>query len=113
LPRWLVGVIAGLIAALTAALVRRASPGIDVWIPALNGFLIGGFLLWLGRSSGVPRLSLLGLLSALTGVLVSIVSPASPGAEALFFGIVGVAMLVSGGVAFLRFVGRVQPPEES
>ena len=105
--------IAGLIAALTAALVRLASPGIDAWIPTLNGFLIGGFLLWLGRFAGVPRVSLLGLLSALTGVLVSIVSPASPGAEALFFGIVGVAMLVSGGVAFLRFVGRVQPPEES
>ena len=109
-PRWVTAAIAGAIAGLTTALVRTA-PGVDAWIPAFQGFLVAGFLLWLGRFAGLPRFSLLGLIAGLAGVGISLLQPDSNTAGALFFGAVGVALVVSGSLALRRFMGQAEAGE--
>jgi len=102
-PKWLTGMIAGAVAGLVAVLARSA-PGVEAWLSAFQGFMIGGFLWWLGRLSGLARFSLLGLVTALIGVLLSLAGGSSTVSGALFFGAVGLALMVSGWTAFRHFV---------
>ena len=107
LPKWVTGSIAGAIAGLVAVLARSA-PGIDALLPAFQGFLMAVFLWWLGRLSGLPRFPVLGLACAAIGVAVSLLRPASTTmAGALFFGPVGAALVLSGLIAFRRFLGAL------
>jgi hypothetical protein len=112
LPRWVNGLLAGATAGLTASLLRRA-PGVDAWIPALLGFLLGAVLLWQGRAAGVARLTALGLVSGLAGVSVSLLALSSDAAAALLFGLLGFAALVSGALALHRYLRDAPPPEAS
>ena len=111
-PKWLAGAIAGVISGLTVALVRRA-PGVEAWLPAMQGFLLGVGAMWLARYSGTPRFTALGLVWALTGVIVSLFHSTSAIDGALVFGVVGLTMLASGAVVFRRFLREAPPPEES
>ncbi|HSK08069.1 MAG TPA: hypothetical protein VK911_00715 [Vicinamibacterales bacterium] len=108
-PRWLGGLLAGGIAGLTAALFRTA-PGLDAWIPALQGFVIGGFLFWQARFAGVARLYVLAMVSAIAGLVVSLLSLPSSQSGVAFFGAVGLAALATGWAAFHRFLRDVPPP---
>lgn len=111
IPRWVTGLLAGAIAGLTAALLRRA-PAVEAWIPALQGFLVAAVLLWQGRAAGVARLTVLGLVSGLAGVSVSLLALSSDAAGALFFGVLGLAALVSGSLTFHRYLAHAPRPEE-
>ena len=102
LPKWVTGLIAGAVAGLVAVLARTA-PGIESWLPTFQGFLIAGFLWWLGRVSGLARFQVLALTAALLGVAVSLAGASSTVSGALFFGPVGLALVVSGWLAFRRF----------
>ena len=110
-PKWLSGLLAGAVSGLTVALIRTA-PGLEAWIPAFEGFLIGGILFWQSRFAGVQRYSGLALVSALLGVLVSL-GRFSPGnAGGLLFGSLGVVLLISGRLAFQRFLRNAPLPEQ-
>ena len=102
-PKWVTGMIAGATAGLIAVLARSA-PGVEAWLPAFQGFVVAGFLAWLGRFSGLPRFNLLALVSSLAGVAVSLVGGSAGVSGALFFGAVGLALVVSGWLAFRGFV---------
>jgi len=102
-PKWVTGMIAGMVAGLIAVLARSA-PGVEAWIPAFQGFVMAGFLWWLGRFSGLPRFNLLALISALAGVVVSLVGGSSSISGALYFGAIGLALMISGWTAFRQFV---------
>jgi len=102
-PKWVTGMIAGMVAGLIAVLLRSA-PGVEAWIPAFQGFVMAGFLWWLGRFSGLPRFNLLALISALNGVSVSVLRPSATISGSLFFGGMGLALVVSGWMAFRQFV---------
>ncbi len=110
-PRWLTATLAGGVAALTASLVARA-PGVDAWVPALQGFLLAGFFFWQGQSAGVSRLVVLALFTALVGLVVSLAGLSSGLAGAAFFGPVGLAMTAAGQAAFRRYLRDAPPPEE-
>jgi hypothetical protein len=111
-PRWVTATLAAAVAALTASLVARA-PGVDAWVPALQGFLLGGFFFWQGRSAGVSRLVVLALLTALVGLAVSLAGLSPDLSGAAFFGLVGLAMMAAGQAAFRRHLRDAPPPEES
>jgi len=102
-PKWVTGMIAGATAGLIAALVRTA-PDIEAWVPAFQGFVMGAFLWWMGRFSGLARFPLLALVVALLGVAVALARVSSTVAGALFFGPVGLLLVLSGWLAFRRFV---------
>jgi hypothetical protein len=105
------GAIGGLLAASSAALLRRA-PGLEVWVPALQGFIIGGGLVALARFARLPRLFVPGLFSALAGVVISLLGVSSTLAGALFFGAMGLVLLAGGGFAFRRFLSQTSPAGE-
>lgn len=109
--RWLTGLLAGVVGGLSAALLRTA-PGLDAWGPALAGFLVGALLFWQARSAGVPRFSLLALLAAAIGLVVSLAHLPTGSADASLFGSVGLVLLASGQIAFLRFLKATPRPEE-
>ncbi len=102
-PKWVTGMIAGAVAGLIAVLARSA-PGVEAWIPACQGFVVAGFLWWLGRLSGLARFNLLALFSALVGVSVSVLRPSATISGSLFFGGMGLALVISGWTAFRQFV---------
>lgn len=109
-PRWVPGVVAAAVAALTMMLVRRA-PSVEAWIPALEGFIVGAALLGLGRLAGLPRLFVPGLVVMLAGVAVSLLHAPSDLASALVFGAIGATLLASGALALRRFLADASAPE--
>lgn len=111
-PKWLSGVIGGVVAALMVVLVRSA-PGVEAWIPAAVGLLFAAGAFWLSRFSGVPRIFWLGIVAALAGVVVSLFHSSAVIDGALFYGTVGLAMITSGAVAVRRFLREAPPPEQS
>lgn len=101
-PMVTVAVGAGM-AALVAALFGLA-PASLAWIPALDGLLIGGFLLYSGHSLGLARFYLLALLSALVGVAASLGGLGDILGTGVYFAAMALALLLSGAIVLLRYL---------
>lgn len=103
--RALRGAIMGAATGALVALLFTLSPASHAWIPALEGLLFGGVFLYMGSRLDLLRLSVLGVLSALAGALISLAGLGDTPGSAAFFGTVGVALLMSGALtlsAYLR-----------
>jgi hypothetical protein len=110
--RWLPGLLAGLLGAATAALLQRA-PGLEAWIPAIEGFFVAVGLFVLARFAGLPRFLVPGLLIALIGVGTSLLALSSTMAAAVFFGAAGTTLLLSGALALRRFLAEAPAAEDA
>jgi hypothetical protein len=110
-PRWLPGLVGAAVGALTVVLLRRA-PGLETWLPAFQGFLVGGALASLARTSGLPRLLVPGLLVMLCGIAVSLLRLPAAVSWALVFAASGAIICASGSLALGGFL-REAPPKEA
>jgi hypothetical protein len=110
-----VGVALAILATATGLLALRYA-GIggwdpDLWIhwmPAAGGLTIGAVLVYVSVRQGLPRYLVVGLLSIILGVAVSIEYPLRLG-TAIWLAGLGCASLCSGGVALWNYV-RTAPP---
>jgi hypothetical protein len=106
----LTGLIAGVIAALTAFLFIQA-PLSPAWIPALDGLVVGLFILWMGHSVGLARFYLLASLSALIGVATSLSGGGETLGTGIYFGGMGLVLIASGAATLLLYLRNTQLPE--
>ena len=109
-----------LVAALTAAIFAALLVNIAVrlgsvsWIPAISGLLVGGILVYTkGRVSGLLRFYLLAGFSVILGLVMSFGDLLLGYRLALYYGLMGVAFLVSGGISLRRYLADNPLPSDA
>jgi MFS family permease len=104
-------IIAAVIAVALSALTA-AAPSFRLWLPALNGFLLGFvvFLFW--RRTGVFRFLVLAGVSALVGIGVALAGVADIMGVSLYYALFGAAILISGLLAFAGYWRRSRTEPE-
>jgi hypothetical protein len=102
-----------------AAMIAIASMTLINYIRDLDpmvlgtGFLIGViFVVLHGKSSGVTRFYYLGGFSLLLGIALSLDSLSQAYNLGLFYGLLGVALLISGGLVLRRYLSENPMPAE-
>ncbi len=110
--RMAVGALAFCVAILVSALLRTTSPTSLAWIPMLQGIFIGAFILYVGYFVGLTRFYLLAILSLVAGSAISLSGFGDTLGNALYFGVLGVALLLSGAIALAAYLHQTTPSEE-
>jgi hypothetical protein len=107
--RWLLGSLSFLVALGTAFLVTRIGAAVGKrWLPMASAFLIA-FVTALGWQLHLVRMLILAIYILGAGIGVSISAPADPLDAVLFFGLVGLGWLASGGWTLWRYLRHTQP----
>jgi hypothetical protein len=106
--RWFARLLSAVIAGGIASLLMR-SPSLLPWLPALIGLLVGGALLWIGVRLEVFRFQLLAAVSASLGVLAALAGVSPDLQASIYFGGMGLAVVLAGLLAFRRYL-RVTAP---
>jgi hypothetical protein len=110
--RPLAGLVGGLIAALLALLLGT-HPASIVWIPALQGLLIGAFILFIGYRVSVARYYFVAVASALAGLVGAFAGLGASAGSAIYFLGIGAAFVVSGVWALVTYLRGNPPPSEA
>lgn len=109
--RVLVAIVAFTISALTIAFVGMFK-SFDAMV-AVTGFIVGLVLVLLrGRASGLIRFYILGAVSLLLGFAISASGLSSGYALGLYYGLMGVCFLVSGGLTLSHYLHENPLPAE-
>ncbi|MSP11656.1 MAG: hypothetical protein EXR62_01730 [Chloroflexi bacterium] len=109
--RWLTGVIGAFMAALVA-LLFVTYPISLLWLPALQGLLVGIFLIYLGNKVNLIRFYLLAAISTLIGAILSLHGVGDPMGSAAYFACMGIVLATSGGGALYRYFQQTRPLSE-
>lgn len=103
--------IAGFMGALVSALFMTAPASLD-WLPAIDGVLVGGCLLYLGYTMGLGRFYLLAAVSAAVGVGLSMAGTGDILGTGLYFVAMGVVVLISGGLTLAGYLRGARSEDE-
>lgn len=95
----------------TALLV--ASPVAISWMPAVTGLVFGATGLFMGYRIGLLRFYLLGLGSLLLGGAASLSGLENISALAVYYALMGLALLLSGGLTLRSYLRETSSPEEA
>jgi len=111
-----VGMALALLAIVTCMMFYTGRAGWDPnhwiqWLPAVGGLTVGAGSMYVSVRQGLVRYLVVGLLSIVLGVVVSIEYPLKL-ATAIWLADVGCAWLCSGGLTLWNYV-RTEPPTES
>lgn len=88
-------------------------PGSLDWIPLIEGAAVGIFLFYQGQSFNLSRFYFLALLAAALGVGLSVAGIGNLVGMGIFFIIMGIAVLFSGGIVLHNYIDQAPPPVES
>lgn len=107
--------VAGVTAAAVAAILITFAPlegGID-WVVALTGAVVGAVLFFgQARRAGLEHFAILGFVSVLMGFLLSISAWPDGYAIGSYYGGMGICFIISGTLAFRRFLRENPAPVE-
>ncbi len=102
----------GFVIGVTLAVLLALYPVSLSLIPAFEGLLIGAFLLYFGYRVDVLRFVALAVVSAVVGVAATLASLDDPLGMAAYFGVTGLAAVISGVAALASYLRHSQPPAE-
>jgi hypothetical protein len=110
--RAFVAVVAAMVAAFSLVFAQRISSFLNLTL-ALTGILVGAILIFLqGRGSGLERFYLLGGISIVLGIALSLSGLPDGYSLGLFYGSMGSASVVSGGIVLHRYLQENPLPVE-
>ncbi len=104
-------VVAIAISILTNLILFATAPASLAWIPALQGWLIGAFILYMAYMVGLIRFYLLALFSFVLGSVVAAASMGSSLGNGIYFAGMGFALLLSGTISLIQYLHSTQLPE--
>ncbi len=107
--RVIAAVVAVVVGAAIAVLLRLR-PGSVTLIPVLQGLPIGIFLIYLAYTLGVSRFYVLAAISLAVGLASSLSGLDESLGSAIYFGPMGVALVVSGAITLRSYLLQTQPP---
>lgn len=88
-------------------------PGSLDWIPLIEGVAVGTFLFYQGYSFELTRFHILALVAAALGAGLSVAGIGNLVGMGIFFILMGIAVLFSGGVTLNNYIDQAPPPMES
>lgn len=97
---------------LAAAIAWLGKAGGQRWLPLVSALIIA-FVTAMGWRLHLVRMLVLAFYIFGVGVVLTIFAPASPLDAILFFGLVGLGWLLSGGWTLWRYLRQTQPPADS
>ncbi|NLE77768.1 MAG: hypothetical protein GX605_13590 [Chloroflexi bacterium] len=103
------------VGAVTGALVGGLlvlQPATLNWLPLMEGVIIGAWFFWLGHKVMVGRFQTLGVIALGIGALASLMRLDDEWGMGAFFIGFGLALILSGALAFLSYLRHSQPLEE-
>lgn len=102
--RVIVAVVAALVAGFSLVFAGQIASFLNLTL-ALTGILVGIILIFLqGRGSGLERFYLLGAFSILLGVALSLSRLPDGYSLGLFYGLMGISFVTSGGIVLHRYL---------
>lgn len=107
--RWLLCIFAAVVAIVTAYIFIRA-PVSFAYMPAATGVILGFVLLFLSFRNGPFRFAVLGLLSFLAGLGLSIAGIGNYIGLAYLYFIASILLLLSGGLTLIHYLRTTEPP---
>jgi uncharacterized membrane protein HdeD (DUF308 family) len=106
--RWILALVMGLVVAALTMIFVRLLQFFDS-IVAITGIIVALILVALrAKSGGMPRFYVLGAVSLVLGLLLSISGLPNGYSLGLFYGLMGISFLVSGGLTLHRYL-KVNP----
>jgi hypothetical protein len=109
--RWIVGGI-GMVVAIASILLVDALRSLDAMV-LVTGLLVGAvFIILRGRASGLKRFYALGGLAIVLGVVLAFSRLPQAYSLGLFYGLLGVGVLVSGALVLHRYLSENPLPAE-
>jgi len=110
--RVIVAVVAALVAAFSLVFAERVVSFLNLTL-ALTGILVGAILIFLqGRGSGLERFYVLGGMSIVLGIALSLSGLPDGYGLGLFYGLMGFAYIISGGMVLRRYLQENPLPAE-
>ena len=102
---------AAISAGITYTLMSTA-PASENLVPAVQGLAFAGFLAYMGYQVGVGRFYTLAVLALVAGLGITLSGMGEPMGSALFFGIMGVSVVVSGATTLAGYLRATNPAGE-
>ncbi|MEJ2302743.1 MAG: hypothetical protein P8Y14_14570 [Anaerolineales bacterium] len=109
--RWIAGASAIIIAAVVAAFFIL-SPTYMAWIPGVTGIIASGFLLVSGYRLALARFYALAAISLILGVGISLSGMGNDPGLALFYGLMGLTVTISGVITLYNYLQNNPPAQE-
>ncbi|MHB1134751.1 MAG: hypothetical protein ACYC4L_20450 [Chloroflexota bacterium] len=110
--RLFTGVLGGAMGMLIAVLLVNA-PAALAWLPALQGLLGAGVMLYMANFTGLARFYLVAALSALAGLAAALAGLGDMTGGGAYFLALGLALALSGLIALLRYLRQTSGVSES
>jgi len=104
-------VIVGLIAVINAALFLTTPLSMN-WVPAITGLIVGSLWLISALRVGLFRFYLQSILAYLLGAILSLTNLEIYQSLALFYGILGSVLILSGGLTLVVYLRKNPPMQE-
>lgn len=102
--RMVVALVAGMVIAFSLVFVRELTSFLNLTL-ALTGLLVGAILIFLqGRGAGLERFYVLGGIAIALGIALSLSGLPEGYSLGLFYGLMGLAYLISGGMVLRRYL---------
>ena len=105
--------IVALIVSAAVVWILMLLPGSLDWIPLIEGAAVGTFLFYQGQSFNLTRFYILATLAAALGVGLSLAGIGNLVGMGLFFIVMSLAILFSGGLTLHNYIEQAPPPMES
>lgn len=110
--RIFIAFVAGLVAALSIVFAGRLVSFLNMMV-ASTGILVGAILIFLqGRRSGLERFYVLGGISFVLGIALALSGLPDGYALGLFYGLMGVSFVISGGLTLRHYLKENPLPAE-
>lgn len=97
-------VLAGLVAMVITWVLIRTQQVTMAWIPLIEGLAVGGFIFYQAHLNGLLRYYLLAAFAFILGAGISIAQLGDIIGMGIFFGVMGLALLVSGGATLVLYL---------
>ena len=119
-----IGLIAGLLAALVTLLmvqlssdaivaISKASPRPINWMPGITGLLFAIAIIIVAFRTAIPRFYVIAVLSLLLGITLMFAGLNTNFGLAAFYGLLAAGMLIMGGITFRNYLSTSIPPTEA
>jgi hypothetical protein len=106
--RW----IAGALAIIVVSAFFILSPTYMAWIPGVTGLILSAFLVMMGRRLSLARFYALAAISLILGVGMSLSGLGNDPGLAIFYGLMGLAVTISGAVTLYNYLQNNPPAQE-
>ncbi len=108
---WIAGLVGMTIGGLVSVIVLQTPASLN-WMTAITGIIFALVWLYVGLRLGLLRFQLIALSSGIIGVWLSLAHLGDTMGLGIFYGLIGLLMLISGGITLWFYLRSTSPAQE-